>query len=90
MTLCYALYQAKLLPGWLALWGLVGYVIHFAGAGMENLGFNVGLIPVIIGGLWELFVGVWLIAKGFNTSAFVPVSTKKDAIANEQLRLSQA
>lgn len=90
LTLCYALYKAKLVPGWLAVWGLVGYVIHFAGAGMEIMGFNVGLVPVIPGGLWELFIGVWLIAKGFNTAAFVPVSTQKNAIATDQMRLSQA
>ena len=25
----------------------------------------------IPGGLWEMSIGVWLIAKGFNSSAFV-------------------
>ena len=25
-----------------------------------------------IGGLWELFIGVWLITKGFSTSSQLP------------------
>ena len=25
-----------------------------------------------IGGLWELFIGVWLITKGFSTSSELP------------------
>ena len=94
LTLCYTFFRAKLVPGWLAVWGLVGYAIHFAGAGAEILGFNVGLFPVIPGGLWELFIGVWLIAKGFNTSAFAPVSApgsaKTGVIASDQMSLSQA
>ncbi len=32
------------------------------------MGFNLSLIHTIPGGLWELFIGVWLIAKGFNPS----------------------
>ncbi len=90
VTLCYTFYRAKLVPGWLAVWGLVGYAIHFAGAVLEILGFNMGLIPVIPGGLWELFIGVWLIAKGFNTSAIVSNAAKTDAITSEQMSLSNA
>jgi hypothetical protein len=29
-------------------------------------------IQAIPGGLWELFIGVWLIAKGFSTSSQLP------------------
>jgi hypothetical protein len=57
---------------------------------LEILGFNVGLIPTIPGGLWELFIGVWLIAKGFNLSTIAPASAKTDAIASDQMSLSQA
>ena len=34
---------------------------------LEVLGFNLNSIQAIPGGLWELFIGVWLIAKGFNS-----------------------
>lgn len=68
VLLCYTFYRAKLVPRPVAAWGLAGYAIHLGGAVLEVLGFNLGLIPVIPGGLWELFIGVWLIAKGFNSS----------------------
>jgi hypothetical protein len=90
VMLCYTFYKAKLVPGWLAVWGLVGYAIHFGGAVLEILGFNVGLIPVIPGGLWELFIGVWLIAKGFNSSAIASEPAKTDVHAIDQMSLSKA
>jgi hypothetical protein len=40
--------------------------MHLGGAVLEVLGFNLNLIYMIPGGLWELFIGVWLIAKGFS------------------------
>jgi hypothetical protein len=40
------------------------------------LGFNLNSIHTIPGGLWELFIGVWLIVKGFNSSAIVPATVK--------------
>jgi hypothetical protein len=68
VLLCYTFYRVQLVPRALAVWGLAGYAIHFGGAAMEILGFNLGFIPVIPGGLWELFIGVWLIVKGFSSS----------------------
>lgn len=68
VMLCYAFYRARMVPRFVAVWGLAGYAIHLGGAVLEILGFNLGLIPVIPGGLWELFIGVWLIVKGFSSS----------------------
>jgi hypothetical protein len=65
---CYALYQAKLLPKPFALFGLIGYVIFLIGAIAELLGFPIGLMLSIPGGLFELFLGVWLMWKGFDLS----------------------
>lgn len=64
-------YRTKLIPRWLAIWGLAGYAIIFAGMLSGILGSGLGDASAIPGGLWEVFVGVWLIVKGFNTSAFV-------------------
>jgi hypothetical protein len=72
MLLCITLYRAKLLPRWLAIWGLVGYAIIFCGMVSAVLGSGLGDLSSVPGGLWEIFVGVWLIAKGFHASAFVP------------------
>jgi hypothetical protein len=66
--LCFAFYRAKLIPRWIAVWGLVGYAIIFCGMVSEIMGSGLGLVSSIPGGLWEVFVGVWLIVKGFNSS----------------------
>jgi hypothetical protein len=70
--LCYVFYRAKLVPRFVAVWGLVGYAIHLGGSVLEVMGFGLNLIHTIPGGLWELFIGVWLIAKGFNAPEIAP------------------
>jgi hypothetical protein len=70
LMLCYTLYRATLVPRLVAVWGLIGYAILLCGSVLEVLGFNLQTIHAIPGGLWELFIGVWLIVKGFNPSAF--------------------
>jgi hypothetical protein len=72
LLLCYTLYRAKLVPRILAVWGLIGYAVLLCGSVLEVLGFNLLTIHALPGGLWELFIGVWLIVKGFNPSAFAP------------------
>ncbi|HEV7234979.1 MAG TPA: DUF4386 domain-containing protein [Ktedonobacteraceae bacterium] len=76
LMLNYMFYRAKLVPRWIAVWGLVGYAIIFCGMVSEVMGSRLGLISSLPGGLWEVFVGVWLIAKGFNSSAFVSQATR--------------
>jgi hypothetical protein len=78
LLLCYVFYKAKLVPRLVAVWGLIGYAILFCGSALEVLGFNLQTIHAIPGGLWELFIGVWLIVKGFNPSAFAPESANPD------------
>jgi hypothetical protein len=78
LLLCYTFYRAKLVPRLVAVWGLVGYAIILCGSLLEVLGFNLLTIHAIPGGLWELFIGVWLIVKGFNPSAFASESADPD------------
>ena len=78
LILCYSFYKSKLVPRLLAVWGLVGYATILCGSVLEVLGFDLLSIHAIPGGLWEMFIGVWLIAKGFNPSVFVPDSDKTD------------
>ena len=82
LMLCYTLYRAKLLPGALAVWGLIGYAIIFAGMVSEVMGSGLGLASSIPGGLWEAVVGVWLIAKGFNASGLAQLGANASQIAN--------
>ena len=72
LILCYSFYKSRLVPRFLAVWGLVGYAVILGGSVVEVLGFNLLTIHAIPGGLWEVFIGVWLIVRGFNPSAFVP------------------
>jgi hypothetical protein len=68
-------YRTKLVPRWIAVWGLIGYAILCCGMVSELMGSGVGLVSEIPGGLWEVFVGGWLIVKGFNASVFASQTT---------------
>ena len=81
LTLCYGFYRAKSIPQFFVIWGLIGYVSFLGGSILEILGFNLQLLHTIPGGLWEMSVGVWLIAKGFSSSAFV--SQAENRVTNE-------
>ncbi len=78
LLLCYTFYRAKLVPRFVAVWGLVGYATILCGSLLEVLGFDLLSIHAIPGGLWELFIGVWLIVKGFNPTAFPSESPDPD------------
>ncbi len=77
----YIFYRTTLVPRALAVWGLLGYIVLFVGSVVEISGYNLQLMHTIPGGLWELFMGVWLIAKGFGSSVFVPRTMKTNSAA---------
>jgi hypothetical protein len=81
LMLCSTLYRAKLVPRLVAVWGLIGYAILFCGMVSAVMGSGLGLVSSIPGGLWEVFIGVWLIVKGFNASAIVSGSAKVAKVA---------
>lgn len=89
LLLCYTLYKAMLVPRWLAVWGLVGYAIILVGMLSELMGSGLGLASSLPGGLWEVFMGVWLIVKGFNASAFAAEPTTS-AIKHDKVSLAAA
>ncbi|MDA1175016.1 MAG: DUF4386 domain-containing protein [Chloroflexi bacterium] len=69
----YLLYRTRLVPRWLALWGLIGAVPYIAaglrimfGADPVATSSIVLFLPIAIN---ELTLGVWLIAKGFTPPA---------------------
>jgi hypothetical protein len=93
LILCYSFYKSKLVPRLLAVWGLAGYAVILGGSVLEVLGFNLLSIHAIPGGLWEVFIGVWLIVKGFNPSAFASDSDTTDIAERDEeseLSLSRA
>jgi hypothetical protein len=69
--LCSLLFRSWLIPRFLAGWGLIGYVLHAAGAIAEIVGIPISLILLIPGGLFELALAFWLLIKGFQPEAYV-------------------
>ena len=87
LMLCYTLYRTKLVPGWLAIWGLVGYATILVGMLSAIMGSGLGDLSSYLGGLWEAAIGVWLIVKGFNSSAIAPQATTSRNLEAEPLVL---
>lgn len=61
--------RAWLVPRPLAVWGLVGYGLFAAGMALDILGYGVGTMLSVPGGLFEIAVGVLLVARGFATTS---------------------
>ena len=74
----YLLYQSKLIPRFISVWGLIGATLALTGTLLEMFGSNLLVILFLPGGLNELFLGVWLIVKGFNSPAIASESAKTD------------
>lgn len=69
LILCSVFFRTNLIPRPLAVWGLVGYAVILCGSVLQILGFHLNSVQAVPGGLWEVFIGVWLIVKGFSTPA---------------------
>ena len=74
------LYRSRLIPRFISVWGLVGALAVLATAMLDTFGINPGSLEFlgVLMLLNELFLGVWLIVKGFNSSAIASLSTKTD------------
>ena len=76
-----ALYQSKLIPRWLSGWGFIGAALHLAAGVFVMFGWLTD-VPVL-GIFWdlpialqEMVMAVWLIVKGFNSSAIASEPAK--------------
>jgi len=77
------LYQSKLIPRWLSVWGLIAVVLHLALNGLTGLADlsepaliqAVANAPILV---QEMVMAVWLIAKGFNPAALTTLSAKTE------------
>ncbi len=70
--LCLFLYRMRWVPPLLAMWGAIGYALHFSGAVAELFGLHISLVTLIPGGLFELTFGVWLVLRGIDNRAAQP------------------
>ena len=75
LILCSAFFRSRLIPRALSVWGLVGHATLLGGSVLEILGVHLGSIQVLPGGLWEIFIGFWLIMKGFTAAPFPTAAT---------------
>ena len=75
----YLLYQSKLIPRWISVWGFIAAILLILVNLLEVTGIISGLIilalPIILN---ELVLAIWLIVKGFNPSAIVSESVSTD------------
>ena len=68
------LYRSRLVPRWITVLGLVGYPVLLAGSvldvfGVADLTQGPELVALVPGGLSELVLPIWLLARGFLTPA---------------------
>ena len=78
LILNYLLYQSRLVPRFLSVWGLIGATMLFAYDVLQIWGFNLPLIVALPIALQEMVFAVWLIVKGFNPSAIDSESARTD------------
>ena len=74
LMLSYMLLRNRLVPRWLAVLGLIGYVALLLAAVLDMLGLidtvaGTGLVGLVPGGLFEFLLPIWLFARGFNVTA---------------------
>jgi len=69
----FALYQSKLLPRWISIWGLIAIVMMMTSALLAMFAvelpdaiFGLLVIPIAV---QEMVMAIWLIIKGFNSAA---------------------
>ena len=83
LILNYILYQSRLVPRFFSVWGLIGALLMFAAGVLPMFGLMdpFSTITILLGlplALNEMVLAVWLIVKGFNSSAIASLSAKTD------------
>ncbi len=64
----YQLYQTRLVPRWLSIWGLAGAALYLAAPLSSMFGTELGFAMAPLA-LQEMVLALWLIVKGFDASA---------------------
>jgi hypothetical protein len=71
------LYQSRLVPRFISIWGFIAVVALFTWNMLAAFGLSIsaGMVFVLPMILNEIFLGLWLLVKGFNSSAASNKST---------------
>ena len=71
LVLNYLLYKSKLVPRWLSVLGLIGAALWLANAPLRMFSLSPSSMEILALPIaaQEMIFAVWLIAKGFNSSA---------------------
>ena len=69
LILNYLLFQSKLVPRWLSGWCFIGAALVFAITLLEYFGISLTMLLNLPIALQEMAFALWLIVKGFNSSA---------------------
>lgn len=67
---CYLLLRSALIPALLAWTGLLGYGLLAFGACLELFGYGYGMVFSLPGGLFEVGLATWLMAKGWRSNTW--------------------
>src|SRR3982074_1450549 len=70
LFLCSLLFRTQLIPRFLAVGGLIGYVILMVGMIAEIFRIHIGLILPIPGIFFEVGLPLWLFIKGFQPEVY--------------------
>jgi hypothetical protein len=72
-------YKTKLIPKFLSILGIISAGLVLAGIPMDFFKFKPGSFVGGLMGLTEIFLGIWLIVKGFNNSEIASTHAKGNA-----------
>ena len=76
LVLNFALYQSKIVTKWLSIWGLIGALVYIPAELLGLFGNNQFLFLAAPLAIQEMAFAIWLIIKGFNSSAIASESLK--------------
>ena len=78
----YLLYQSKLIPRFISVWGLIGATLFLAAGLLGMFGLDpfsmISIFLILPHALQEMVLAIWLIVKGFNSSVIASLSAKTD------------
>jgi len=76
----YFFYRVRLIPRFISVVGFVGALLVMAGIPLDFFEFDAGSYIGALMGLTEIFLGIWLIVKGFDESSVVFETVKSQMV----------